>query len=298
MTEHTTITEPGIYHGLPNEVYHAQHDWLSWSAMKNLIPPKTPAHFKAALSTPQAPKREFDLGHVTHALVLGEGDRFAVVQAMTKDGELYDATDYRTKFARDNAAELRAQGLTPLLRHELDAAQRVADAVHAHELAHRLLSDGTPEVSLFWVDPTTSVKCRARLDWLPSTGNTVVDFKTTSNAAPTEFAKDSAKFGYYGQQVHYCDGLRELGIITEPQFTFVAVEKSEPHLVSVGRLEDPIDMSLARGVVEHCRRTYASCMEADYWPGYGDGMNDLVLPMWLHYDMEAAGIAQRQEIVI
>jgi len=125
LHEHATrITEPGIYNDLPGHIYHQQHDWLSWSGMKNLIPPKTPAHFKATWGVRRPEKRAFDLGHVAHTLVLGEGDQYAVVQG--KDG---DATDYRTNAAKEHRDALYADGLVPILRHELEAAIAMADAV-------------------------------------------------------------------------------------------------------------------------------------------------------------------------
>jgi len=152
-------------------------------------------------------------------------------------------------------------------------------------------------VSLFWVDDETGVKCRARLDWLPTVVKgqpfQVADFKTAVSAAPIDFGKAAGRLGYYGQATHYCDGIRALGIHPDPEFVFVAVEKDEPHLVSVGRFNEAMDEALARNVVDYCRRVYDGCMTADHWPAYGDGTNDLLLPMGLHYDLADAGVAEQ-----
>lgn len=286
------ITKPGIYPDLPAEDYHAQTDWLSWSRMKNLVPPLTPAHFKAALEAPEPRKRHFDLGKVVHLLVLGEGDRFVVVQALNKQKEPYDADGYTTVSAQRHRDAIYEQGLVPILRHELDAAHAMAEAVRTHQAASILLGKGTPEVSLFWVDPATGVKCRARLDWLPEPVDgrrlIVPDLKTAESAAPSEFAKAAARLGYYGQASHYRDGIRALGIDPEPAFLFVVVEKAAPHLVSVDQFAEPEDVRLARRIVDHCRRLYADCLAADRWPGYGGGVHDLSLPSWLHFQMEEA----------
>lgn len=289
------ITEPGIYPDLPATDYHAQHDWLSWSRMKHLLPPSTPAHFKASLRAGEERKRHFDLGKIVHALTLGDGDKFEVVQAKNRAKELYDATSYDTVSAQAQRDEIYERGNIPVLRHELDAAEAMAAQVKAHPVASALLGNGRPEVSLFWVDDTTGVKCRARLDWMPEPikGRRMIvpDLKTTGHAAgasPAEFSKASAKFGYYGQQAHYGDGIRALGIDPDPLFVFIAVETADPHLVSVGQFQDPDDLRLARAAVEHCRRLYADCAATDTWPGYPTGVNDLQLPTWLHYQLEEA----------
>lgn len=287
-----TITEAGVYTDLPAEDYHAQTDWLSWSRMKNLVPPLTPAHFKAALAAPQPRKRHLDLGKVVHQLVLGEGDQFAVVQALNKQKEPYDADGYTTVSAQRHRDALYEHGLIPILRHELDTAIAMADAVGRHEAASILLGNGLPEVSLFWVDPGTGVKCRARLDWLPDPVDgrrlIVPDLKTADSAAPSEFAKAAARHGYFGQQEHYKDGIRACGLDADPAFLFVVVEKDTPHLVSVDQIAGTEDIRLARRIVDHCRRLYADCTENDRWPGYGEGVHDLELPSWFTYQMEEA----------
>lgn len=290
ITTDLVITEPGIYYGLPADVYHAQHSWLSWSRMKNLIPPLTPAHFKAALDQPDDRKRHFDLGKVVHRLVLGDGDDFEVVQALNKQKQPYDATDYTTVSAKADRDRIYSAGNVPILRHELDQAEAMATTVQAHPTASRLFINGQPEVSIFWVDAETGVKCRARLDWLPDpiAGQRMVvpDLKTTStSAAPQEFAKAAANFGYYGQDTHYSDGIQAL-TGHRPAFLFVAVETTAPHLVGVSQLTDRDDRRLARGVVDHCRRLYAECVAADRWPGHSDNVADLHLPQWLHYNLE------------
>lgn len=300
-----TITEPGVYYDLPAADYHAQHEWLSWSRMKHLIPPSTPAHFKASMRRGKERKRHFDLGKVIHALVLGEDDEFTVVQAVNRKKESYDAADYATKSAQEHRDAIYADGNVPILRHELEAAEAMAAAVAEHKVANALLTNGKPEVSLFWIDPETKVKCRARLDWLPDAvkGQRLVvpDLKSTgreAGASPDEFAKASAKLGYYGQMQHYRDGVIATGLHPDPAFVFVAVETADPHLVSVGQFNDPEDQRLARAIVDHCRRLYRDCAEADNWPGYPGGVNDLVLPMWLHYQHEDIAGAPAEDLVI
>lgn len=286
------ITEPGVYYDLPASDYHAQHEWLSWSRMKELLPPKTPAHFKASIGAAEERKRHFDLGKVVHALALGDGDEFEVVQALNRSKEPYDARDYDTKSAQEHRDAIYERGNVPILRAELDAAQKMADSLKAHKSASVLLSNGRPEVSLFWIDPETGVKCRARVDWLPEPVEgrrlIAVDVKTATTAAPREFAKSAAKLGYYGQAAHYSDGIKALGIDPDPAFLFAVVEKTAPFPVTVAQFADRDDLRIARKTVDHIRRLYAQCVATDTWPAYGEGVHQLELPKWLHYDIEEA----------
>jgi hypothetical protein len=290
------ITEPGIYPDLPSDVYHAQRDWLSWSQMKYLIPPSTPAHFKASLKAGEERKRHFDLGKVVHTLVLGDGDKFEVVQSVGKDKKPKDAKDYLTVSACQHRDAIYERGNVPILRTELDAALEMAESIKAHKTAHALLTmPGKPEVSLFWIDPDTGVKCRARVDWLPDKqeGRRMLftDLKTTSrSAAKTEFAKSAADLGYYGQATHYADGIKALGLDDDPVCLFVAVETTAPYAVAVHDFSGREDRRLAIATVEHCRRLYRECIETDEWPAYGQGVIQNELPQWLAYRLADQGI--------
>lgn len=286
------ITEPGIYYDLDEADYHAQHDWLSWSRMKHLLPPSTPAHFKASLKAGEERKRHFDLGKVVHRLILGEGSDFEVVQALNRQKESYDATSYDLVSAQAHRDRIYEAGRVPILRHELDAAEAMAASVQQHGTASALLADGRPEVSLFWIDDETGVKCRARLDWLPNPDIgarrlIVPDVKTAADGSGPAFGKAAASFGYFGQWTHYLDGIRALSINKDPAFVFVIVEKDDPHLVNVGQFVKRDDVAQARRAVDHCRRLYADCLAANQWPGYGEDINDFELPTWWHYRMEA-----------
>lgn len=290
------VTEPGLVYDMPSAVYHAQHDWLSWSMMKKLVPPSTPAHFKAALTAGEERKRHFDLGKVVHTLILGDGDEFEVVQSLGRDKQPKDAADYDTVSAKTHRDEIYARGNVPILRSELESAKRMAESISRHRAAHGLLTmPGRPEVSLFWIDPDTGVKCRARADWLPEAQDgrrmLFTDLKTTArSASKIEFAKTAADLGYYGQATHYADGIKALGLDDDPVCLFIAVETADPHAVAVHAFDGKDDRRTARAVVDHCRRLYRDCLASDEWPAYGHGVIQNELPSWLAYRLEDQGI--------
>lgn len=297
----TKITEPGVYYDLPPDHYRQQHDWVSWSTLKKLVPPSTPAHLQAARRAGEERKRHFDLGKVVHSLVLGAGDEFEVVQSVDRQKNTKDAVDYTTVSAQAHRDAIYDAGKVPILRREVDHAEKMAESIKAHNAAHSLLTNGSPEVSLFWVDEATGVKCRARLDWLPKRAIhgrfTVPDLKTSPSSDPASFAKSIAKFGYYGQQAHYSDGIRACGLDDDPEFVFVVVEVTDPWPVIVGRVDTVEDLTFARAVVDRCRRVWRECNETDTWPAYPTGVIDLALPSWLLWDLEEfSGITTTTEI--
>lgn len=270
----------GLHFDMPAHDYHAAHDWLSASGIKKLIPPSTPAHLRAALDGAEEHKPHFDLGKAAHSRVLGAGDPVVVV----------DAPDWRTKdarLARDAAYEA---GKVPILAADNIVIDAMAKSLAAHQVAPLLFATGEPEVSAFWIDDATGVQCRSRFDWLPEKVDgkrlIVPDLKTAVSAAPSEFARAAARFGYYAQQEHYRDGLMALGVDHDPAFLFVVIEKTEPYLVTVAQFCEPGDVRLARAAVDRARRIFAECTTTGEWPGYPGGVVDLELPTYLHFDLE------------
>lgn len=280
MPPETGIRE-GLHYDMPEADYHSAHDWLSASGIKKLIPPSTPAHFKAAMEGGEEHKPAFDFGKAAHARVLGKGGEVVIV----------DATDWRGKdarLARDAAYEA---GKIPVLARDGEVIDAMAASLEAHPIAPLLFAAGEPEVSAFWTDSETGVKCRARFDFLPEKVDgkrlIVPDLKTAATAAPTEFAKAAARFGYYAQQEHYRDAIRALDIDDDPAFLFVVIEKEAPYLVNVAQFAAPQDVKLARAAVDRARRIFSECTATDTWPGYPTSINDLELPAWLYWDLEA-----------
>lgn len=144
--------------------------------------------------------------------------------------------------------------------------------------------------------------------------NVVVDLKTTEDASPEGFARSIANWRYDLQHPYYLDGLREAirqsgltempagnaelsaywidqqtGVLCrcrpdfwrgEPKhFVFIAVEKRPPYAVGVYVLDDE-SVDLGRAQYRADLNRYAACVEADYWPGYGDRVQTISVPAW------------------
>lgn len=277
--------DDGLHPGISDLAYHADHGSLSSSGARALIS-SCPAKFAYQRTQPPIIKRDYDFGHIAHALVLGEGSDMAVldpaVHGLKKDGTVADSPR-ATGTWKTAESEARAAGKVPVHVDEYRKAEQMAAAVFAHPIAARLLgADGYSELSGYWTDPITGVRLRYRPDRLAQLrdGRIVcIDYKTTVDASPRHFAKDSADYGYFQQDPWYRDGLIANDISDDPLFVFIAQEKTAPHLVSVFQ-HVPDDVQRGRELNRAAVDLYAQCTATDNWPGYSEDIQTVTLPAW------------------
>ncbi|MGH3416472.1 MAG: PD-(D/E)XK nuclease-like domain-containing protein, partial [Actinocrinis sp.] len=238
--------------------------------------PSCPALFRYEQLHGRAPKKEFDLGHAAHALVLGAGPELVLV----------DASDWRTTKAKGAAAEARERGAVPLLPDDYQMVHEMAKALMQHPVA-RVLFDpdhGLPEQTLVWRDEPSGVWRRALLDWLPDPdgpGRLIIpDYKTTKCAAPEKLPCSIHPYGYHQQSAWYQDGAAALGLSDDVAFVFVFQEKAPPYLVTVVEL-DALAVRIGRDLNRRAIDLYAECVRHDTWPGYSDEVESVALPVWV-----------------
>lgn len=278
-----TVTAPGVYDGMPEDVYHSDPvpgGSLSASGAKMLLPPSCPARYEYDRLHPK-PKAAFDYGTAAHKLVLGTGPEIVIV----------DAADWRTNKAKQARDEAHERGAVPLLISAFGQVEQMAAALRRHPLASALLDPayGQPEQSLFWEDSQAGIWRRARLDWLrhPVAGRRLLipDYKTADSAAPENFRRAAANFGYHLQNANYVDGARALGLDDEPVFLFIVQEKTPPFLVNVIGLEDPA-IEAGRERMRMACEIWRDCTEAGRWPGYPEDITYVSLPPWAERPLE------------
>jgi PDDEXK-like domain of unknown function (DUF3799) len=269
------ISTPGVHYDLDEADYHAQTDWLSVSGAKKLLPPSCPAVFRYDQLHAPAPKRVFDFGKAAHAIVLGAGPELHVMSV----------DNYRTDAAKAERDDARKRGAVPLLAEEFDAVQAMAAALRRHPLAAEVFDpNGAPEVSLFWIDPETGVKCKARVDWLASDP---VDVKTTVDISREHIAREVAAFGYHQQAPHYLDGCWELDLIPPGAvFRFVFLLKTPPYLPRFVELDD-VALKIGAERNRLAREIFRDCTASGVWPTDSDDIDTVSLPAYVerrHYE--------------
>lgn len=270
------ITEPGIYDGIPEDVYHADPvpaGSLSVSGAKKLLEPSCPAKFKHEHDHPKQSTKEMELGTAAHKLILGTGADLVVV----------DAKDWRTKKAQDEAKAAREAGMVPLLPKDHEVVLAMAAAIRAHPLAGAIFDPargGHAEQSFFWFDEKWGIWRRGRADWM--TDAYLADFKSCAAADTRSLMKAIVNLRYYQQDAWYSDGIHAITGQRLP-FIFIFQEKEAPYLVRVVRLMDEA-AAAGRILNDRALETYRDCMAAGMWPGYvGDDeleIEELTLPSW------------------
>ena len=277
------ITLPGVYQ-LTAEEYHSfavTGDWFSNSDAKKLLT-SCPAQFDydrrhGVRKTSDA----FDFGHVAHAIVLGQGERFEVFEPCKLDGRTKEG-----KAQKRDVDAARAAGRTPIYGDQFAVIAAMAEAIKADPLPHELLTQpGRPEVCLFWVehvrvtDPKNSlygtvveVKRRAMIDHLPDMlddGTTVrlVDYKTADEVKPDDnMRKKNYDYGYHRQASTY-----ESAILTlfgrYAEVTFLMQSKRPPHLIVPMQMDTPA-MLVAAAQNHEAMQQWAECVAAGVWPGH------------------------------
>jgi hypothetical protein len=265
--------KPGIYDGIKNAYYH-KDEALGSTSLKTLAT-RTPAHYQWDKSHPKS-SDAFTLGTAAHSLILEDSMADIVV---------VEADNWLTKFAKEAKAEALAAGFQPLITKEWAQVQAMRDAVMAHPLARAAFDGGTPEQSVFWNHESgTALKCRPdMLHQGGKLGNLIVDLKTVQSAAPEEFSKSAANFGYHIQQAHYQAGLKA-ATGEDYAFAFVLVEKSAPYFVSVVELHAD-DVIRGADMVERSIRIYNECQASGRWPAY-ESSTPIELPRWARYREE------------
>lgn len=270
------VERPGIYLGIPDDEYHRDPvpgGSLSSTGARKLLPPSCPALFRHWADHGQEYTADFDYGKAAHLRVLGTGPAIRAI----------DAANYLTKAAKQARDDAREAGEIPLLAHEVAEIDAMATALRAHPLAAKLLDPdrGQAEVSLFWQDPETRVRCRARLDWAPDPGPgrpLLVDYKTCASADPDRLEKAINEFGYHVQRGHYLPGAKATGLVSEDaELLFVFQEKRAPYLVTVVELS-PTAKRIGEHLAREARHLYRECTTSGRWPGYTDDVALISLP--------------------
>lgn len=224
----------------------------AWTASARLNPNHEPAHSDA-----------FDIGKACHRLALGHG----------ADVEIVDADNWTTKAAREARDAARAEGKTPMLVAQFEAADRMRAAMTARAslFGIDLSQRDRNEIAAF--AQIEGVWCRALIDHAPANPKSpLIDVKTTQDASPEACVRTVAGYGYDVQAAHY-QAVWEAATGERRGFRFIFVEKAPPHEVSVVELhddpDDPADWMLAaRDKLAVARRVWRHCLDTGHWPGY------------------------------
>lgn len=287
--------QPGI-HDIPAEQYHAdpcEAPSLS-SSIAILLTEKTAAHARhehprlnPALE--QSESKEMDFGTAAHALLTGQQETFAII----------DAPDYKTKAAREQRDAAYEAGKVPLLAHVWPQVQAMAaSARRQFDRTEDLQGVFTPEwgvyeQTLIWREKN-GVWCRCRPDGLSHGRGVMVDYKTDStSAAPEPWARKARTMRYDIQDAFYRRGVRAL-FDKNPAFLFAVQEKEAPFALAVHAMT-PAKQAAADYAVDRAIQLWGWCLQHNAFPGYDRRTHYHDLKPWEAVEYEAAQIRDESQ---
>ena len=144
------------------------------------------------------------------------------------------------------------------------------------------LINGEHELSYFWTDEDTGLKCKVRPDSINHKLKVIVDYKTTDDAETERFMRQAIKLGYDLQASYYLDGVKA-NTGEDYIFVFIAQEKKPPYAVNILQADD-IFIRSGREVYKAMLQTYKECSETGNWYGYlgeKNEINSLGVPKWI-----------------
>lgn len=255
-------------------------DAIRWSHLSK-IRDGSELHLREYLDRPSSPDTDSQRkGRLGHSLLF-EPHRFAeeyVVFPGRRQGKVWEAFEEENK----DKCILRPD--------DIKIGQGMADALRSNEHSAPYLLAGIPEGTIVWDDPSTSIRCKARPDWLTlaetGSGIVLVDVKTARTIEERLFGLAANRYGYHAQLAHYRRGLRALGVQVD-RVVILAVENTPPHDVGVFILDDAA-LTLGDAIVTETLGRYSMALQRNKWPGRFASAVPLCLPDYLFGDFDSA----------
>lgn len=225
---------------------------------------------------------KFDPGTAAHALLLEGEDKMCVIVV----------DDWRTKAAKEQRDEARANGMVPLLVHQANKVRRMVEAAKAAfnrnaDLKGYTLASGQAEKSMLWsedrINPTPNqptIWLRCKPDWFSPDRKLIVDAKfTDTDAGPEPFSRQIMRMAYDLRGAFYLRGNAALGGHPEAKYIFLVQEAKAPYATSFIGLP-PAYVELGNQKVERAIEIWRECMRTGKWPGYEDRIYWPDPPAW------------------
>lgn len=259
---------------LPNDQYHRDKTSISSSSLRQFL--RSPAHFHEYLVGEKAPPTPAMItGTMVHSLVL-EPERFRAEYVVMPDFPL------RSKLGKAMHERWCHENRDKNVIREADMQMLVgiAKSLVSNPTIVKMLKASEKEVSGYYRDPVTGLKCRIRPDAIARGGEILLDFKTTKDASYDAFTRSIVDFRYDIQLAMYEQGIKEITGAAPVTTAIIAVEKTPPYSCAVYEMTEGI---LSTGNLQYRQALdgIKRCLERDEWPQYFEGAPQKVfMPDW------------------
>ncbi len=254
---------PGIYHDISNEDYHAG-DGVSKSQLDMIAVDPSLLPWQKAAPVDTEKLQALDMGSALHCLIL-EPEEFD--KRFVKEPKV----DLRTTKGKAEMAEFKASIEGMNITSVPDEDWRKLALMHGSALAHPaarwlLEQAGHCESSHYWIDEETGELCRTRPDKQLTNFPILADVKKVSDMS--RFARHIDEFRYHVQDAMYREGAKHT-TGEEHRFVFIAVSES----IDCGRYPvrvfelDAYDKDEGLRLFRRDLNTYHQCRASNEWGG-------------------------------
>ncbi len=223
ILEHWEPQAGKCYSNLPNEIYHRLKDWNGSSMLKH------------ALRSVESYRYEKNQPH-KDTLALERG---AALHIAFQDLIELESLDNFDRYVLDFSGEKIPQAKWLTVKEEnpdcyvLPVQERKNVRIMAEKGIKQaeklnLINDGYCELSFFWIDETTGIKCKCRPDYFRPDDKFVIDYKTTKNHTIDGFPKEIANFMYHFSAATYIEGIKQVADIDIDEWIFIAFANTAP----------------------------------------------------------------------
>ncbi len=259
--------------GLTNEQYHADKTSVSSTALKRIL--KSPLNFYSShmLGFREEESDAFRFGSAFHMALLEptEFQKMYVLQPEFKGtGSVAARAEWR---------ESQKPGAVILKEDEYNDLLGMLNSVQRHNGACNILKKGESEVSGYFRDPETGIKCRIRPDFMHLGSMALLDVKTTRDVEATEFSKTMWNYRYDIQMYFYSKAIEIITGRRVKYHLYLAIEKKFPFECAVYNVDE---MVLERGKrdCDAAMQKLKTCLDTDAWIGYQNKVEMISLPSW------------------
>ena len=237
--------KPGIYDSIDIHDYHADGRVVSSSGLKEAK--KSSRHFAYFLLNPKPTTLTLDFGNAFEIALV---DAVAGTKQFDKDVSVIDYNN-RPDPTKTMAANVNKEWKEEIMqsgkyiipatgeKESLEACKRMVDSAMAEPLIRELLSIVDYQKSFIWRDPDCGVMCKTRPDIGIRNKKIILDIKTTRDASPEQFPKQSANYDYPLQAIMQIEGALQSGYLEKvDEYFWLACEKEPPYNAVLYRLQD------------------------------------------------------------
>ncbi len=287
-------TWPGIYFDIPAEKYHQPDLGVATAGGLKRVR-QSLAHYHHAHTAPpdariETPAQRFGKAYHSYVLEPATFHQHYVVLPESAPRRPTPQQINAKKPSEETLAQIafwatwdeENRGKTVIEAEWLRQMADMREALDRHPIARGMIAEGVAESTWQWIDERTGLRCKSRPDfWVEDLGF-FMDLKTCEDASPRGFARAVTNFDYHVGHCHYADGARQLGRPIK-NYLFLCQEKEAPYVPAVYTIDAAAE---ERGyeILHRSMDRLAEGVRTGRWPGYSEGIEQLVLPGYAFYD--------------